>query len=125
MISKRLACVVFTSTLVVSGLMIGCTQEAEEEGGIGSEEAALKDPATGEPTCSGKKVLICHIPPGNPANAHEICVGEPAVAAHVKNHGDPIGPCPPPSAPPATDSGPPSPPEGDSGAPQGDDVILR
>ena len=23
------------------------------------------------------KVTICHIPPGNPANAHEITVGEP------------------------------------------------
>jgi hypothetical protein len=38
------------------------------------------------------KVTICHIPPGNPGNAHTITVGEPAVAAHVA-HGDTIGPC--------------------------------
>ena len=40
------------------------------------------------------KVTICHIPPGNPANAHTITVGAPAVPAHVANHGDSIGPCP-------------------------------
>ena len=39
------------------------------------------------------KVTICHIPPGNPANAHEITVGEPAVRAHVEQHGDRVGGC--------------------------------
>ncbi len=40
-----------------------------------------------------KKITICHIPPGNPANAHTITVGKPAVFnAHIK-HGDLIGPC--------------------------------
>jgi hypothetical protein len=38
------------------------------------------------------KVTICHIPPGNPANAHTITVGAPAVKAHLA-HGDEIGPC--------------------------------
>jgi hypothetical protein len=41
------------------------------------------------------KVTICHIPPGNPAERHEITVGEPAVAAHIRDHGDYIGPCSP------------------------------
>lgn len=51
-----------------------------------------------------KKTTICHIPPGNPANAHTICVGNPAVSHHIKNHGDYVGacqnetPCPPPSS---------------------------
>ena len=51
-----------------------------------------------------KKTTICHIPPGNPANAHTLCIGNPAVAAHLRNHGDSLGPCvvetpcpPPPS----------------------------
>ncbi len=39
------------------------------------------------------KVTICHIPPGNPENAHTITVGESAVLAHVAQHGDTIGPC--------------------------------
>ena len=39
------------------------------------------------------KVVICHIPPGNPANAHTITVGAPAVPAHLK-HGDLPGTCP-------------------------------
>ena len=33
------------------------------------------------------KVTICHVPPGNPENAHEITVGASAVPAHFA-HGD-------------------------------------
>jgi len=57
-----------------------------------------------------KKTTICHIPPGNPANAHTICVGNAAVSHHVKNHGDLVGPCqvetpcPPPPPPSCDDS---------------------
>jgi len=39
------------------------------------------------------KVTICHIPPGNPENAHLITVGEPAVLAHIA-HGDTLEECP-------------------------------
>ncbi|MGZ3417975.1 MAG: hypothetical protein ACXWUG_25065 [Polyangiales bacterium] len=121
MTANRLACVAFTSTLIIAGSMIGCAQDPGDD--VGNEEAALKDPLTGKPVCDGKKVLICHIPPGNPANAHEICVGEPAVAAHVKNHGDPIGPCPSSPPPPATDAG--TPPPDDTGSPANDGVIIH
>jgi hypothetical protein len=38
------------------------------------------------------KVVICHIPPGNPANAHEIEVSSNAVPAHLA-HGDTLGLC--------------------------------
>jgi hypothetical protein len=31
---------------------------------------------------AGKKVVLCHVPPGNPANAHTILVGEAAISAH-------------------------------------------
>lgn len=47
------------------------------------------------------KVLVCHIPPGNPANAHTICIGEPAVAAHLA-HGCHLGSCPLLPLPPCT-----------------------
>lgn len=33
------------------------------------------------------KVAICHIPPGNPDNAHVIVVGSPSIPAHLA-HGD-------------------------------------
>jgi hypothetical protein len=73
-----------------------------------------------------KKTTICHLPPGNPANEHTLCVGNPAVPAHLA-HGDYLGPCnsaptcgddggAPPPPPPATDAGnPPPPPTGDAG----------
>lgn len=38
------------------------------------------------------KVDICHIPPGNPANAHTINVSVNAVPAHLA-HGDSLGAC--------------------------------
>lgn len=37
-------------------------------------------------------VTICHVPPGNPSNAHTIEVGESAVPAHIA-HGDHEGAC--------------------------------
>jgi hypothetical protein len=54
------------------------------------------------------KTTICHIPPGNPANAHTLCIGNAAVPAHLQNHGDTLGackqeqPCPPPPPPGGT-----------------------
>ena len=39
-----------------------------------------------------KKTTVCHIPPGNPANEHTICVGNAAVPAHLA-HGDNLGSC--------------------------------
>ena len=39
-----------------------------------------------------EKVLICHIPPGNPGNEHTISVSVNAVPAHLA-HGDHLGPC--------------------------------
>lgn len=50
-------------------------------------------PAT--PTGSApSQVTICHIPGGNPANAHTITVSQAAVATHLA-HGDTLGACPP------------------------------
>ncbi len=44
----------------------------------------------------GKKVKICHVPKGNPANAHTIIVSEKAAKAHINRHGgDYYGECKP------------------------------
>ena len=59
----------------------------------GTEELARQQEDGSYDCESPRKVLICHIPPGNPDNAHTICVGAPAVRAHEENHGDPIGAC--------------------------------
>ena len=42
---------------------------------------------------SAHKVTICHFPPGNPANFHEISVDWSAVPTHVLLHGDQVGGC--------------------------------
>jgi hypothetical protein len=48
-----------------------------------------------EGTCDGPiQITICHIPPGNPANAQTITIGLNALPMHLDNHGgDYIGPC--------------------------------
>lgn len=51
------------------------------------------------------KAVVCHRPPGNPGNQHELCVGKSAECAHLTNHPDdssgfcgaaPVDPEPPP-----------------------------
>ncbi|HUQ01667.1 MAG TPA: hypothetical protein VM261_04190 [Kofleriaceae bacterium] len=96
--------------------LAGCADTDDSMYLTGTEEHALRT-ENGQFVCpSPRKVLVCHIPPGNPDNAHTICVGANAVDAHQANHGDPIGACvdgggddPPP--PPPSDDPPPPPPE--------------
>lgn len=83
------------------GLKIGhnrlCSVNAQVAGFLGSKDGDWR----ARQSCNGKpvprdrdpKVTICHVPPGNPANAHEITIGAPAVAAHLR-HGDILGECP-------------------------------
>jgi hypothetical protein len=52
-----------------------------------------------------EKVTICHVPPGNPENAHTITVGSPAVPAHMA-HGDSEGACTEPSPSPSPEPSP-------------------
>jgi PKD repeat protein len=43
---------------------------------------------------NGDKVILCHVPPGNPNNPQTICVAASAIPSHLANHpGDCIGPC--------------------------------
>jgi hypothetical protein len=54
--------------------------------GLGSFSALVA--LTALPAQAG--TTICHYPPGNPENVQRITVGDPAVAAHVENHGDTV-----------------------------------
>ena len=79
----------------MTGALLGCGGSDQE---LSPTQAAVTPMAVGDDgvvTQSGvEKVTICHIPPGNPGNAHTITVGEPAVAAHIAEHFDTVGPCP-------------------------------
>ena len=67
-----------------------------DNNGFRSGSAYLFD-AAGASACQDSdgdgRVTICHIPPGNPDNAHTISVSVKAVPAHLA-HGDYCGPCP-------------------------------
>lgn len=90
---ERLLLVGLTGAALLTACMPGDTSSSSDE------SAALRVPGNGhdDKDDSGNgggvaKVYICHIPPGNPANAHTIHVGAPAVPAHLA-HGDYIGKC--------------------------------
>ena len=113
---------ILSGFLLAGGLTVACMQMTVGDESMyltGTEEFAVIN-AAGVPECTNpKKVLICHIPPGNPDNAHSICVGAPAVEPHQRLHGDTLGACagdqPPP--PPDVDAGEPPPPDVDAGEP--------
>lgn len=66
------------------GDTVGACEEGGDDGGEGDDEDD-----GGE---DGEDVVICHIPPGNPDNAHTITVSPSALAAHLA-HGDAVGEC--------------------------------
>ena len=74
---------------------------------FGTAEGVEADPDPASDTARpGSNVTLCHIPPGNPAAAHVITVGSPAVPAHLA-HGDVITTsCPTPTATPTPTSTP-------------------
>jgi len=73
----------------------GMTAARSGDGAVSAKDA---DPADPKPQDGEEKVTICHVPPGNPENAHDITIGASAVPAHLANHeGDHVGPCSPPA----------------------------
>jgi len=94
----------FFSALVLALGFVACGLDLDDLGGnSGSLEGAQGDgegEGSGDDSNGGDSdrgcVEVCHIPRGNPDNAHTICVGEPAVSAHVGRHGgDFLGRCDP------------------------------
>jgi hypothetical protein len=93
----------FLAGLAGAALLAACMMPNDSSSGS-SDATALRTPgSTGElhhpskdddDTTKGgvAKVYVCHIPPGNPANAHTIHIGAPGVPAHLA-HGDYLGKC--------------------------------
>lgn len=78
-------------TALTAALMIGCVSTSSE---TSSEDALARQRAAAAAEAKQGKTNVCHIPPGNPANAHTISVGNAAVDAHLA-HGDSLGICTP------------------------------
>jgi len=71
-------------------LLFGCVGSGDEAPTETEQAFALRSELSGSPDAG--KTYVCHIPPGNPANAHTIHIGNPAVDAHLA-HGDSLGQC--------------------------------
>jgi hypothetical protein len=69
----------------------------------GEEEAPENDPEDDEES-EQAKVLVCHVPPGNPEHPMTIEVGEDSVPAHLA-HGDTEGACAGDEAPEGSEEG--------------------
>jgi hypothetical protein len=88
--AKRIHTSLTLAGLAGLSLLAGCMGSGDEISEDTEAAYALRSDLSGSP--DGKKTFVCHIPPGNPANAHTIHVGNPAVDAHLA-HGDSLGQC--------------------------------
>ena len=87
------AWMVLCSALLAFGCGGPTTTEEDPSLATGDDNlGAGEAPATDGGTAPDGFATICHIPPGNHANAHTIRVGLPAMAAHLR-HGDTLGAC--------------------------------
>ncbi|WP_147446479.1 hypothetical protein [Corallococcus sp. CA047B] len=80
-------------TLLAAGC--GGTENSDPTLNTGGDNlgADTTDPSEPDAAAGGTgKITLCHIPPGNPANAHTVTVGLPAMSAHLR-HGDTLGAC--------------------------------
>lgn len=87
-----------------SSSSVSTDENGDSNGQIHDVGDLVEDPALADQYACGnkneKKVLICHVPPGNSAAAHTICVGAAALDAHMSNHEatdgahDTLGECP-------------------------------
>jgi len=67
--------------------------------GDSQQQGNATSASSGSGSQADHKQAVCHIPPGNPDNAHTIVVDDSAVPAHLA-HGDSLGPCPEEPGPP-------------------------
>ncbi len=73
-----------------------CVVDVRASGGCGRGNGGGTGGTAGSPNHGNSPgfVYVCHVPPGNPANAHVICIGVAGVPAHVPLHGgDRLGRC--------------------------------
>jgi hypothetical protein len=89
----KLSLELIAAAALAGALMTGCNSSQSTKEQLLDQGCSVNspDPRACDPADT-MKTTICHIPPGNPANAHTICVGNPAVAAHL-DHGDFVGTC--------------------------------
>jgi hypothetical protein len=89
---STLPAVLVTAIFAAAGCDSGGTGDFQQ--GVGSASACMAGQADSHACdpANTKKTTICHIPPGNPANQHTLCVGNAAVSAHLA-HGDHTGAC--------------------------------
>jgi hypothetical protein len=92
------------ASAVPAHLAHGDTEGVCEELEPPADEGEEEEEGEGETEDDGEvKVLVCHVPPGNPENPHTIEVGESALPAHLA-HGDTEGACAE-ETPPTEDGG--------------------
>jgi hypothetical protein len=65
---------------------------SDDDPSLNCQAGSVTDKSRACDPAATQKTTICHIPPGNPANAHTLCVGTPSVDAHLA-HGDTLGEC--------------------------------
>lgn len=71
--------------------LAGCGNPGSSAVSADQMRAEAASQAADECSANPQKILVCHVPPGNPDNWHTICISENAVQTHQDHHGDAIG----------------------------------
>ncbi len=82
------------TTIGISLLLGACGQYEFKTQSEDAGERVVLSRAQAEPSLldaypcghESRNVQVCHVPPGNPAAKHNICIGRNAVGAHVGHH---------------------------------------
>ena len=77
------------------------TSSSSDDESSSANTSSSSDEKSGSGNSGGDKQAVCHVPPGNPDNAHTIVISVNAVQTHLTQHeGDTLGPCPEDEGPP-------------------------
>jgi hypothetical protein len=83
-----------TQSIDVTSGGIYCVTAADANGCTGSSCDTVPTGVNVACGHNGDKVILCHVPPGNPGNPVTICIAASAIPNHLANHpGDCVGPC--------------------------------
>lgn len=83
---------VVSSSTVPIGTHVITAEVTDSDGNTVSHFITISVTVPEPPILGDSKTLICHFPPGNPNNFHEITISPSALTAH-KAHGDKVGTC--------------------------------
>lgn len=82
-----IASAIYAPNAVITFIGAGATKFKDKDKDAPDKDAPDKDAPDKDKVGKKGKVVLCHVPPGNPGNAHTLRVSESALKGHLDNNG--------------------------------------